>query len=100
MKQCKSCDKKKLAYFMHMDSGLCEKCYSEHRDLHFQHRCIFNHQMSYGSREDDLYEVQMTSGRVGIYAREIKDSVNYSGTGQHDYHFTFLKYKGLTDGTR
>jgi len=91
---CESCNKKKFKYFMHKDTDICEKCYAENKHLHFRHNCVFTTQLNY-KKNGLYYEVEMTSGLIGLYERLIDDSICYGSTGQHDYQFTFINYKDI-----
>ena len=58
----------------------------------FVHECTFSTQLNYQHLIDDLYVINMESGRKAIYKRYIDDHMNYQGTGQHDFIFTFITY--------
>jgi hypothetical protein len=65
--------------------------------LDFEHRCCFWEQVCKiargirGDWSDQDVEVPMRSGQTAIY-RLTKHDNNYGGTGQKDWHFTFLRY--------
>lgn len=63
--------------------------------LDFNHKCLFNHQLSYSGLNygnGEIAEVPMESGKTGLY-QVISDSSTYNGTGQRDWYFTFMGYK-------
>ena len=56
----------------------------------FIHECVFSHNLNYKCLKDNLYIVNMTSGRSAVYSME--SSGYYGGTGQKDFEFTFVRY--------
>ena len=58
----------------------------------FTIRCVFPSQLTYDHIADDFYYVPMESGKLAVYHRT--SSGYYGGTGQKDWHFNFLHYKG------
>lgn len=67
-----------------------EEAKRDERD--FSYSCVFEHQIKHPHLKDDLYVVEMTSGKKAIYERKLADKVLYNGTGQHDFDFKFIRY--------
>jgi hypothetical protein len=63
--------------------------------MDFVHKCCFK-PSEYKYIQDDLYVVDMESGKQALYKMSICDMSFYNGTGQHDWKFTFIRY--LEDG--
>ena len=70
-------------------------CMKEPKD--FTHTCVFERQLTYLHIQDNLYLVDMESGRSAVYERRIKDGSSYRGTGQHDWDFSFIRYMDASE---
>jgi hypothetical protein len=59
-------------------------------NLDFVKTCVFPEQVKH-VQQGDTVEIEMESGKTGLYQVSIKFSCY--GTGQRDYHYKFVGYK-------
>lgn len=81
-----------MKYFKNQYVRLCNFIAEKRGKKDFTKRCVFPHQLNYEHFKNDLYLVKMQSGNKAIYKR-IDLCTYYSGTGQKDFKFKFIRYR-------